>query len=66
MTKKQTVGILAIQGDFAEHAVILKQLKVASMEVRTCEDLEQVDRLIMRTVKLLMYSTQLMKVVIQL
>ncbi len=46
MTKKQTVGILAIQGDFAEHAAILKQLKVASMEVRTCEDLEQVNRLI--------------------
>ncbi|MEI8230944.1 MAG: hypothetical protein WCG83_07475, partial [Candidatus Peregrinibacteria bacterium] len=40
------VGVLSFQGDFAEHLGVLKSLKVKAMEVRTLQDLNQVDRLI--------------------
>ena len=42
------VGVLAIQGDFERHITSLKSLKnpPAVCEVRTLEDLENVDRLI--------------------
>lgn len=41
-----TVGVLALQGDFAEHLAVLKHLRVQALEVRTENDLKQVDRLI--------------------
>jgi 5'-phosphate synthase pdxT subunit len=34
------IGVLALQGDFREHAEILKKLGVEPVEVRTLEDLE--------------------------
>jgi 5'-phosphate synthase pdxT subunit len=34
------VGVLAVQGDFREHAAILERLGVEPVEVRTAEDLE--------------------------
>jgi pyridoxal 5'-phosphate synthase pdxT subunit len=40
------VGILALQGDFAEHAAILKRLDADACEVRLPGDLEGIDRLI--------------------
>jgi 5'-phosphate synthase pdxT subunit len=39
-------GVLALQGDFREHAAVLAGLGVPSVEVRTTEDLERVDALI--------------------
>lgn len=41
-----TVGVLAIQGDFEKHLLVLRKLGVAAQEVRSSQDLEQVDRLI--------------------
>ena len=41
------VGILAIQGDFAEHIAVLKRLNVDSVEVRLPRHLAGVDALIM-------------------
>jgi len=41
-----TVGVLALQGDFAEHAAILRRLDVDAREVRLPSDLEAIDRLI--------------------
>jgi 5'-phosphate synthase pdxT subunit len=41
-----TVGVLALQGDFAEHAAILKRLNADVREVRLPADLEGLDRLI--------------------
>lgn len=41
-----TVGVLALQGDFAEHESILKRLGVETREVRLPADLEGLDRLI--------------------
>lgn len=41
------VGVLAIQGDVVEHLGILRKLGVACAEVRTRQDLEGVDGLIM-------------------
>jgi pyridoxal 5'-phosphate synthase pdxT subunit len=41
-----TVGVLALQGDFAEHESMLNRLKVASREVRLPADLDDVDALI--------------------
>jgi 5'-phosphate synthase pdxT subunit len=38
--------VLALQGDFAEHAAILRRLDVAAREVRLPSDLESIDRLI--------------------
>ncbi len=40
------IGVLALQGDFAEHAVMLKRLKVEPIEVRLPEHLKSLDGLI--------------------
>lgn len=40
------VGVLAFQGDFAEHIQMLHSLKVPAIEVRSLEDLAEVDALI--------------------
>jgi pyridoxal 5'-phosphate synthase pdxT subunit len=40
------IGVLAIQGDFAEHIVMLKRLKVETAEVRLPEHLKGIDGLI--------------------
>lgn len=40
------VGVLAFQGDFSEHHQILKDLGVASIDVRNLEDLSRVSALI--------------------
>lgn len=40
------VGVLAIQGDFEKHVEALKVIGEPSIEVRTVEDFERVDRLI--------------------
>ncbi len=40
-------GVLALQGDFAEHIAVLDRIGVASVEVRLPRDLERVDALIM-------------------
>src|SRR5918999_1862150 len=41
-----TVGVLALQGDFAEHESILKRLGVETRQVRLPADLENLDALI--------------------
>ena len=41
------VGVLALQGDFAEHLQVLRRLEVESTEVRLPGDLAQVDALIL-------------------
>ena len=41
-----TVGVLALQGDVREHAQLLKDLGVDAVAVKTTEDLEQVDALV--------------------
>ena len=41
------IGILAIQGDFAAHAAMLRQLGAETVEVRTVADLESCDGLIL-------------------
>ena len=38
--EKPKIGVLALQGDFLEHAEILEKLGVEPVEVRTLEDLE--------------------------
>ena len=40
------VGVVAVQGDFAEHIALLKQLRVTVREVRLPKDLEGLDALI--------------------
>jgi 5'-phosphate synthase pdxT subunit len=40
------IGVLALQGDFAEHITMLKRLKVATSEVRLPEHLKGLDALI--------------------
>lgn len=40
------IGVLALQGDFAEHIVMLKRLKVETVEVRLPEHLKGLDGLI--------------------
>lgn len=40
------IGILALQGDFAEHALMLKRLKVEAVEVRLPAQLKSLDGLI--------------------
>lgn len=44
---EQIIGILALQGDFAEHSAVLDTLGVSWMKVRTVGDLEQCDALIL-------------------
>ena len=41
------IGILAVQGDFAAHAAVLKSLGADTVEVRTVQDLEGCDGLIL-------------------
>ena len=41
------IGVLAVQGDFAEHIAVLDRLGVKAVEVRLPGDLEGVDALIM-------------------
>lgn len=41
-----TIGVLALQGDFAEHATILRRLGVEPREVRLPRDLDGLDGLI--------------------
>ena len=41
------IGILAIQGDFAAHAVMLHSLGVESKEIRSVADLQECDALIL-------------------
>lgn len=42
----ETIGVLALQGAFAEHIHMLRSLDVPAREVRTRADLERVDALI--------------------
>jgi glutamine amidotransferase PdxT len=37
-----TIGVLAFQGDFAEHMDVLTSLAVRSLEVRSLEDLKKI------------------------
>ena len=41
-----TIGVLALQGDFAEHLAILRSLAVAAIEVRLPAQLLEIDALI--------------------
>ena len=41
-----TVGVLALQGDFREHIAMLRSIGVDTYEVRTPEDLERCDALV--------------------
>ncbi|MDP6561417.1 MAG: pyridoxal 5'-phosphate synthase glutaminase subunit PdxT [Candidatus Peribacteraceae bacterium] len=41
-----TIGVLALQGDFAEHKAMLAALKIRSIEIRSTKDLEGCDALI--------------------
>ena len=41
-----TIGVLALQGDFAEHRAMLTRIGVDSREVRKPSDLDGVDALI--------------------
>jgi 5'-phosphate synthase pdxT subunit len=41
-----TIGVLALQGDFAEHEAVLRRLGVDTKEVRVAEDLRGLDGLI--------------------
>ena len=41
-----TVGVLALQGDFEAHAKVLRELGAIPREVRTPEDLEGIDGLV--------------------
>jgi 5'-phosphate synthase pdxT subunit len=47
MNKQPTVGILAVQGDFAAHAKMLRSLEAGTVEVRTVADLEPCDALVL-------------------
>jgi 5'-phosphate synthase pdxT subunit len=46
MVTTQTIGVLALQGDFLEHQQILTQLGTTVKEVRLPEDLENIDGII--------------------
>src|SRR3990170_1777012 len=46
MTAPPTIGVLALQGDFAEHLAILHRLGVAGRDVRLPEHLEGLSALI--------------------
>lgn len=43
---KNTVGILALQGDFLEHEIMLQGMGIKTVQVRLPRDLENIDRLI--------------------
>ncbi|MFC1997749.1 pyridoxal 5'-phosphate synthase glutaminase subunit PdxT [Chloroflexota bacterium] len=40
------IGVLALQGDFAEHITMLRRISVPTIEVRLAEHLDQIDGLI--------------------
>ena len=40
------IGVLALQGDFAEHAALLDSLGYRHFLVRSCLDLDQADALV--------------------
>ena len=42
-----TVGVVALQGAFIEHCEILDKLNVKNKQIRTIEDFENVDALIL-------------------
>jgi 5'-phosphate synthase pdxT subunit len=44
---KPSVGVLAVQGDFAAHASVLELLGAKTIEVRTAADLEKCDALVL-------------------
>ena len=44
---KSVVGVLALQGAFAAHIEMLASLEVPAREVRTIDDLDAVDALVM-------------------
>lgn len=46
MSVKTNIGVLALQGDFIEHEVVLHKLDVEAREVRTAEQLKGLDGLI--------------------
>ena len=46
MTEQTAIGVLALQGDFAEHRAVLGRLGVAVREVRLPEQLDGIDGLI--------------------
>jgi 5'-phosphate synthase pdxT subunit len=46
-TRKRTVGLLALQGDFAMHRQAIESLGHTCEEIRSAEELERVDCLIM-------------------
>ena len=41
-----TVGVLALQGDVREHAALLRDIGARALDVRTLEELEQADALV--------------------
>ena len=41
-----SVGVLALQGDFAEHVSVMQELGVNTLEVRHAKDYDQIDALI--------------------
>ena len=40
------IGVLALQGDFAEHVNVLRRIGVEAREIRSAEELEEIDGLI--------------------
>ncbi len=46
MTGRTTIGVLALQGNFREHAAMLRRLGAQVVEVRKAEELEGVDGLV--------------------
>ena len=46
MAEDKTIGVLALQGDFREHAASLKALGAHTVFVRRPHELEQVDALV--------------------
>jgi 5'-phosphate synthase pdxT subunit len=64
------IGVLALQGDFKEHLASLEKLKVHALEIRTKEDLQKVEALIMpggesTTIAKLLLSTGLDQAIVQ-
>src|SRR6266567_579315 len=47
MVKNTTIGVLALQGDFLEHIIILGRLDISVKEVRLPQDLETIDGIIL-------------------
>jgi 5'-phosphate synthase pdxT subunit len=42
----KTVGVLALQGDFREHQLVLSEIGARNIQVRTIEDLRSIDALV--------------------